>query len=137
MERVIDEELVFFHRRGHPAQGAANLAELLSFPLAIPSRYFNENQLFSTLSKQTDPPTTPRYRLNSLSACVALAGSSDVVTLGPKSLFERGQLNQKSSPVVASSFATGIALCMVMATVARNAPTPAVRVFRESLELPC
>lgn len=133
MEPVSEEELVFFHRRSHPARNAADLAALLSFPLAIPSRYFNENQLFATLAKQTDPPASPRYRLNSLSACVALAASSDVVTLGPKSLFDRPVLNGKRSAVVASTFATGIELCMVMATVARNAPTPAVRAVREAL----
>ncbi len=133
MESVSDEPLVFFHRRNHPAQNANSLTELLSFPLAIPSRYFNENQLFSALAKQTDPPVAPRYRLNSLSACVALAASSDVVTLGPKSLLDRPVLSDKRSALVASTFATGIELCMVMATVARNAPTPAVRAVREAL----
>jgi len=133
MEPVSEEQLVFFHRARHPARNASQLAELLSFPLAIPSRYFNENQLFSALAKQTDPPATPRYRLNSLSACVALAACSDVVTLGPKSLLERPAGNSKRAAVMASGFATGIELCMVMATVSRNAPTPAVRAVREAL----
>jgi len=133
MERVSDEQLVFFHRREHPARDAPNLAKLLTFPLAIPSRYFNENQLFSALAQQTDPPASPSYRLNSLSACLALAGSSDVVSLGPKSLFGRPELNSKRAHLVASDFATGIELCMVMATVARNAPTSAVRAFSEAL----
>ena len=133
MERVSDEQLVFLHRRGHPARSADSLAELLTYPLAIPSRYFNENQLFVTHGKQTNPLPTPRYRLNSLSACVALVATSDVVTLGPKSLLEHPALNGKRATLVASAYAPGIELCMVMATVARNAPTPAVRAFKEAL----
>jgi DNA-binding transcriptional LysR family regulator len=129
MERIHDEKLVYVHRADHPAAGAKKLAELLSYPIAIPSRYFNENRLFKTMSTQTNPPTHPRYRLNSLSACIALAANSDVVSLAPRSLVTRMAHQDRQPAIVPADFDTGIEFSMVLATVARNAPTPAVRAF--------
>ena len=120
--------LVFVHRRSHPAAGTRRLKELLCYPIAIPSRYFNENQLFATLAEQSDPPASPRYRLNSLSACMQLVSMSDVVTLAPSQLMEMA-----GSDLVASDLTTGIDYTVVLATVARNQPTPAMRAFEQAV----
>ena len=128
MERLGDDHLVFVHRRGHPATGAAVLTDLLAYPLAIPSRYFNENQLFAAFAKQK-PPVLPRYRLNSLSACVALAAGSDVVTLAPRSFVTGPGSASDHAGIDVADFDTGIDVRMVLVTVARNAPTPALRAF--------
>ena len=122
---VCNEQLVFVHRPDHPAKEAAQLSDLLRHALAVPSRYFNENRLFATLARRTDPVTFPRYRLNSLSACLSLAASSDVVTLAPRTAVPPG--------LVIADFATGINMEMVLVTLARHSPTPAVRAFSEAL----
>ncbi len=135
MERLNDEPLVFVHRKNHPVARSKLLAELLRYPLAIPSRYFNENRLFETLAKETGPATSPRYRLNSLSACISLAASSDVITLAPKSLVEQFSHAGNQHAIAVANFDTGIELNMVLVTVARNVPSPAMRAFREALLL--
>ncbi len=132
MERLHREHLVFVHRVSHPATGARTLAELMAYPLAIPSRYFNENRLFETLAEQTDPPVVPRYRLNSLSACLALAASSDIVTLAPQSSAELARGDRKRR-VTAADFDTHIDVQLVFVTIARHTPTPAVRAFRDAI----
>lgn len=133
MTPVTQEQLVFVYRSGHPAASASSLAELLSFPLAIPSRYFSENRLFESTSFLSNQTIIPRYRLNSLSACLSLAATSDVVTLAPRAVAHR--LIQASNPPAISiaSFDTGINVRLVMVTVARNAPSPAVRAFQEAI----
>ena len=134
MERLHKEHLVFVHRPGHPARRARELAELLAYPLAVPSRYFNENRLFETLAAQTNPPVRPRYRLNSLSACLSLAASSDVVTLAPQSsVISPGGGRQKRAVTVAP-FDSQIDVQLVFVTIARHLPTPAVRAFREAIQ---
>jgi DNA-binding transcriptional LysR family regulator len=134
MERLHKEHLVFVHRVGHPAAGAGELAELLAYPLAIPSRYFNENRLFETLAEQTDPPAFPRYRLNSLSACISLAASSDIVALAPQSSIDGLAQAGRSPPISVAGFDTNIDVQLVFVTIARNTPTPAVRAFRNAIE---
>ncbi len=134
MERLHREHLVFVHRRGHPAAGARKPAELLAYPLAIPSRYFNENRLFETLAEQTDPPVLPRYRLNSLSACLSLARVSDVITLAPQSHVAIQKENSTGEALTVVDFDTNIDVQLVLATNARHAPTPAVRAFRNAIE---
>ncbi|MEM8768729.1 MAG: LysR family transcriptional regulator [Pseudomonadota bacterium] len=134
MERLHKEHLVFVHRRGHPATGVRTLAQLLAYPLAIPSRYFNENRLFETLAEQTDPPAAPRYRLNSLSACLSLARASDVVTLAPRSHVATPSDGGRSNALTVVDFDTNIDVQLVLVTVARHAPTPALRAFRNAIE---
>jgi DNA-binding transcriptional LysR family regulator len=134
MERLHKEHLVFVHRVGHPAAGAGELAELLAYPLAIPSRYFNENRLFETLAEQTDPPAFPRYRLNSLSACISLAASSDIVALAPQSSIDGLAQAGRSPAISVAGFDTNIDVRLVFVTIARNTPTPAVRAFRNAIE---
>ncbi len=129
MERIHKEKLVYVHRPGHPVAGTTKLAELLTYPLAIPSRYFNENKLFETLAAQTNPPAFPRYKLNSLSACVTLAASSDAIALAPLSLTSQPTSSGRKPAISIADFDTGIDVSMVLVTVAKNAPTPAVRAF--------
>ena len=133
MERVHEDQLVFVHRRRHPASRARALSELLLYPLAIPSRYFNENRLFEAMAAQTDPPATPRYRLNSLSACLSLAATSDVVTLAPRSMVGHPAPGGRRPAIEIAEFETGIDYSMVLVTLARNTPTPAVRAFAEAI----
>ena len=133
MERLHQEQLVFVHRREHPGAGARTLPDLLDYPLAIPSRYFNENRLFETIAAHSDPPAFPCYRLNSLSACISLAATSDVVTLAPRSLVKRLALAADHPAIAVADFDTGIDIRMVLVTIARNAPTPAVRAFGNAI----
>lgn len=134
MERLHKEHLMFVHRVGHPAARARELAELLAYPLAIPSRYFNENRLFETLAEQSDPAASPRYRLNSLSACLSLAANSDIVTLAPQSSVEGLSRTGRRQGIAIAPFDTNIDVQLVFVTVARNTPTPAVRAFRQAIE---
>ena len=134
MERLHKEHLVFVHRADHPAARARELGELLTYPLAIPSRYFNENRLFETLAEQTDPPVAPRYRLNSLSACLSLAASSDIVTLAPQSSVSDLTRTKQKLPITVAGFDTKIDVQLVFVTIARHLPTPAVRAFREAIQ---
>lgn len=133
MERLHREHLVFVHRAGHPAARARSLAELLTYPLAIPSRYFNENRLFEALADQSDPVVVPRYRLNSLSACLSLAANSDVITLAPRSTLDDMSSGRQKPSVRIANFDTRIDVQLVFVTIARNLPTPAVRAFRDAI----
>ena len=130
---VHEEPLVFVHRVGHPAAEASVLTELLQYPLAIPSRYFNENRLFEAMASHDNTPDFPRYRLNSLSACLSLAASSDVITLAPRSAVERSAVASAQPLVEVGSLKTGINIPLALITVARNAPTPAVRAFQAAI----
>ncbi len=130
MERIHTETLVYVHRPDHPAAGATRLARLLAFPLAIPSRYFNENKLFETLATQTDPPAHPSYRLNSLSACLTLAATSNTIALAPLSFVSRAA---DRTGVATADFDTGINVSVALVTLAKNTPTPAVRAFGAAL----
>ncbi len=143
-EPIQQEQLVFVLRRNHPAGQSATLGELLRYPLAVPSRYFNENRLFSDLFDSTaipQPPgnnatTTPRYRLNSLSACLSLAAGSDVVTLAPKSLVTTPKTTGPQAELRVLGLDTGIQFNLVLVRVAKNTPTPAMRAFRQALAAP-
>ena len=133
MVPVAQEQLVFVHRAGHPAAASASLEELLESPLAIPSRYFSENRLFESTQLKATQAITPRYRLNSLSACLSLAATSDVVTLAPRTLAER-QLEAATLPAIKiASFDTGINVRLAMVTVARSTPSPAIRAFENAI----
>ncbi len=127
---VAQEQLVFVQRAGHPAANASELGQLLHYPLAIPSRYFNENRLFASTALQA---IHPRYRLNSLSACLSLAATSDVVTLAPRTVAERLQSTSTQPVINISSLDTGINVRLAVVTVARNTPSPAVRAFQQAI----
>ncbi len=121
MERIHHEPLVYVHRRSHPA--ASDPGRLLSYPLAIPSRYFNENRLFAEIA-------IPRYRLNSLSACLSLVAGSNVITLAPQSVVAGAGADQD---IVVADIDTQIDVTMVLVTVARNTPTPSIRAFQAAI----
>ena len=130
MQPVAQAQLVFVQRAGHPAANASELGQLLHYPLAIPSRYFNENRLFASTALQA---IHPRYRLNSLSACLSLAATSDVVTLAPRTVAERLQSTSTQPVINISSLDTGINVRLALVTVARNTPSPAVRAFQQAI----
>jgi DNA-binding transcriptional LysR family regulator len=129
---LYNEELVLVHRAGHPATGSAALAEFADYPLAIPSRYFNENRLLAAMNRQADAPESPRYRLNSLSACLTLAATSDVVTLSTRSVAEQSIAGNSQPRIEIANLNIGIDIHLVLVTVARSAPTPAVQAFHEA-----
>jgi DNA-binding transcriptional LysR family regulator len=132
MEPISTERLVLVHRTGHRARGAPDIADFLRFPLAIPSRYFNENRLFETIAARADTDDFPRYRLNSLSACLMLAARSDVVTLAPASVVER-LLGASQQPIEIATADPEISIHLALVTASRNAPTPAIRAFKEAV----
>lgn len=133
MVPVTQEALVFVHRAGHPAAASTNLRDLLGFPLAIPSRYFTENRLFEPNRLDAGKAIIPRYRLNSLSACLSLAATSDVITLAPRTV--ANQLLEAGNPAAIgiAGFDTGINVRLAMVTVARNTPSPAIRAFQAAI----
>ncbi len=135
MTPLHSESLVYVHRPNHPTskRKTNKLAHLLSYPLAIPSRYFNENQLFAAMALQTGGQDTPRYRLNSLSACLMLAATTDVVTLAPRSVAEQEITNNGPGTIEIAPFATDINIRLAMVTVAKNTPSPAVRAFQSAI----
>lgn len=139
MTPLHSESLVYVHRPNHPASNRSTntntnkLAHLLSYPLAIPSRYFNENQLFAAMALQTGGHDTPRYRLNSLSACLMLAAKTDVVSLAPRSVADYEVAANKPATLEIAPFATDINIRLAMVTVAKNTPSPAVRAFQSAI----
>ena len=84
---IRQERLIFTHRVDHPAAHNASAQILLDYPLAIPSRYYAENQLFESLAQLSDQVLRPQYRLNNINACITLARNSEVLTLIPESMF--------------------------------------------------
>ena len=127
-ERIQRERLVYVHRHEHPAAGTRSREKLFEYPLAIPSRYWGENQLFEQLHDR-DRAAPPRYRLNSLSACLSLAARSDAITLAPFSM-----VGTDSHPTLdVARVDPDIELNLVLVTVARHAMTPATRAFRTAL----
>ena len=127
------EKLVYVHRSEHPAAGAKHKTELLRYPLAVPSRYFNENKLFETLTRHNNPTAQPRYKLNSLSACLTLAANSDAIALAPHSLMTETETRRLPADLSVARFDTGVKVSMALVSVAKNAPTPAVRAFGRAL----
>ena len=128
MTRIKQDSIVLVHRKDHPLSHDFNA--LIAQPLAIPSRYYNENQLFNRFREQGGP-VQPRYRLNSLSSCLALTEQSDVITLAPASLAD------KSAPGVTfrreSEFALGIEIQLILVTLASHTPTPGILTFQNAL----
>lgn len=133
MQALMAEPLVVVHRRGHPV-GQGTLADLLSFPWAIPSRYFNENHIFSALGGEVSRAQLegrfPRYRLTSLVSCFDLAADSDVVTLAPRSAVLRAH---RPETLVISNNSLNIAMKLVVVTVAQSAKSSSVAAFQGAL----
>ncbi len=139
MTPLSEEELVFVHRTGHPITNPPSETKLPDYPLAIPSRYFSENRLFETDLPNRISPNGPRYRLNSLSACLSLAAASDTITLAPRSLMTgatkmTGATNSRILQIASDSITEGsdLRVRLVMVTVARNAPTPSIKAFHQA-----
>lgn len=128
MNSIRREPLRIVLRRGHPAAQADVHTLLTRYPWAIPSRYFNENELFSNLKSHM--AKARHYRLTSLTACLSLAEASDVVTLAPDSLVSAG-----SSPyrLVPSPVDINLTIHFALFTIAANSPTPAVRALQSAL----
>ena len=126
MTPLRQDRVVLVHRKGHPQERDFNA--LIQQPLAIPSRYYNENRLFNQF-RTAGGPEEPRYRLNSLASCLALTEQSDVVSLAPSSLAG------KASPELAFCDANdlGIEINLALVTLAAHTPTPAIRVFYEAI----
>ena len=132
-ERIQRERLVYVHRPGHPVSRSAIADDLHAYPLAIPSRYFNENKLFEGIRPGIDSRPTPRYRLNSLSACLSLAARSDAIALAPVSLIDSHATASTQPVLEVADVDPGIEFTLVLVTVARHAMTPAVRAFRTAI----
>ena len=127
------EPLVLLHRIDHPSSMTHDLATLLESPLAVPSRYFNENRLFASIMAATGGLVVPRYRLNSLSSCLNLAGTSDVITIAPLSVAERAVQQPQEYGLMIAAEQLDLNIRLALFTVASNALTPAVRAFQEAL----
>ncbi len=128
--RVIGEEsVVLVHRPGLVAGRQRNLSKLLSFPMAIPSRYYNENRLFNSIAQHVDGPKA-RYRLNSLTACLNLAATSDVVTFLPRSFAEQAQ---HQGLIEVPALDLKLAVRLVAVSRASHSQTPAVKAFHAAL----
>ena len=119
------EPITLVHRRNHPHAG--DFKELVRAPLALPSRYYNENRLFSAFRNQGGPDR-PRYRLNNLSSCLALVARTDNITLAPVSALQDSPL-----PLVSAPFNLHMDVRLAMVSLAAHSPTPAMRAFRDAL----
>jgi LysR family transcriptional regulator, regulator of abg operon len=128
--RIIGEEaVVLVHRPGLVSGARNNLSKLLQYPLAIPSRYYNENRLFHSIAQHVDAGDA-RYRLNSLSACLNLAASSDVVTFLPQSFAEQARLQ---GAIVIPPVDLELTVRLVAVSRASHSQTPAVKAFHAAL----
>ena len=119
------EPIVLVHHEKHPS--ADDFNQLLQYPLALPSRYYNENRLFQTFRSQGGPERA-RYRLNNLSSCLALAARTDNITLAPASALAGSAL-----PLVAAPYELNMHIQLAMVSLAAHSPTPAIRAFRSAL----
>ena len=122
------DPIVLVHRESHPYQ--SDFRSLVQQPLAIPSRYYNENHLFNQF-RERGGPIEPRYRLNSLSSCIALTQQSDVVTLAPASLADRDYPGLHFCKGRREDL--GIEIDLALVSLASHSPTPAMRVFHQAL----
>ena len=120
------EPIVMVHRTKHPA--AHDFEALVQYPLALPSRYYNENRLFSAF-RSHGGPEAPRYRLNSLYSCLTLAAQTDNITLAPKSALAVSPL-----PLAASEHNLNMEIRLAMVSLAAHSPTPAQRAFHHALQ---
>lgn len=128
--RVIGEEaVVLVHRPGLVSGAGNNLSELLRFPMAIPSRYYNENRLFYSIAQHVDGGDA-RYRLNSLSACLNLAASSDVVTFLPQSFAQQAQ---RQGSIEIPPVDLDLTVKLVVVSRASHSHTPALKAFHAAL----
>ncbi len=122
------EQLQIVFRKHHPGKMADTRTLLKAYPWAIPSRYFNENELFKSL--KMDLIHAQHYRLTSLTACLRLAEASDVITLAPSSLIDR---THNHFQVTTSSADIGLQIRFALFTLATNSPTPAIRALQTAL----
>ena len=125
MTPIRTETIVLAHRIGHP--DTTNAPALFLRPLAIPSRYYNENRILATF-RDHGGPEEPGYRLNSLSACMALTAKSDVVTLVPETMVRNGPY-----PIEAARRRVALEVRLVLVRRSDRARTPAMRAFAEAL----
>ena len=128
MSLIRTDPIVLVHRLGHPYEG--RFEQLVQQPLAIPSRYYNENRIFNQF-RQRGGPEQPRYRLNSLSSCLALTQQSNVVTLAPLSLAAKAHEGLVFCGDEKESL--GIEINLALVTLAAHTPTPAIRVFDDAI----
>ncbi|MEM7079331.1 MAG: LysR family transcriptional regulator [Pseudomonadota bacterium] len=127
MTGLREEAVVLLHRHQHPHRARPD--KLLQQPLAIPSRYYNENRLFQAFAEQGGP-AQPHYRLNNLSACVSLIKHTDVVTLAPQSYVS--QL-LGGDDISVADVGLDITVRFVLVTLAAHSPTPAILALGEAL----
>ena len=125
MKPLRHENIVLVHRAGNPSRGS----ELLKQPLAIPSRYYNENQIFRQF-QQRGGPVSPRYRLNSLSSCLRLVQDSNVISLVPQSVAERAC---EKDGIEIADMDLALSIKFVLVTLASQQPTPGLRVLDHAL----
>jgi len=129
MQAIGEEAVVLVHRPGLLSSRRNNLTKLLQFPMAIPSRYYNENRLFHSIAQHVDGGDA-RYRLNSLSACLNLAASSDVVTFLPRSFAEQAQ---RQGVIEVPPVDLDLTVRLVAVSRASHSHTPAVKAFHAAL----
>ena len=129
MQAIGEEAVVLVHRPELLSSNRNNLSKLLQFPMAIPSRYYNENRLFHSISQHVEGGDA-RYRLNSLSACLNLAASSDVVTFLPRSFAEQAQ---RQGVIEVPAVDLDLTVRLVAVSRASHSQTPAVKAFHAAL----
>ncbi len=129
MQPLSDEPLVAVYRQGHPVHLQADLASLLTFPWAIPSRYFVENLSLRGLANRVNSRGFPQYRRTSLSACLILAASSDSIALVPLTV----ALSDAAKGLVHHDLGLNLHVGLALFTLARVSPAGAVRAFLDTL----
>ncbi len=129
MQRLRRENIVVVHRVAHPFGHPQQEGDLLQQPLAIPSRYYNENRLFRQFQGRGGP-LKPRYRLNSLSSCLRLVHDSDVISLVPRSVAERAH---EAGGIAIADVNLSMSVDFVLVTLAALQPTPGIQVLENAL----
>ncbi|XOV84582.1 MAG: LysR family transcriptional regulator [bacterium] len=129
MRLIGEEPVVLVHRPGLVSDDKDKLSHLLRFPMAIPSRYYNENRLFHSIAEHVDRRNA-RYRLNSLSACLNLVASSDVVTFLPHSFAEKAR---QQGLIDVPALDLNLSVRLVAVSRASHSLTPAIRAFQAAV----
>lgn len=123
------ETLVAVYRCEHPAAKQPDLGSFMSFPWAIPSRYFAENSSLQGLVDRVSGQTFPHYRMTSLAACLSMSKATDVVTLAPLSVAQ----TQVAQGLCYDDLGLDLRVRLALFTLARLSPGAGVRALQEAL----
>lgn len=134
MQPLRNEPLVAVYRSDHPVAKNPSLVDLLSYPWAIPSRYFTENTSLQALANRVQTGDFPHYRMTSLSACLILTAKSEGIALAPLSVAQSHSSGDLQYYNLDTELGTPLHVGLALFTLARVSPNAATLAFQTALQ---